>query len=65
MGAGLVNGVVIVYGATRVLLLGSFQDGFPKKLFAKASDPNAEVFLLSEMDASRLMQERTAYVEKK
>ena len=52
-------------GTKRNLLLGSFQEGFPKKLFAKAGDPNAEVFLLSEMDATRLMQERTAYVEKK
>ena len=52
-------------GTKRVLLLGSFQEGFSKKLFAKAGDPNAEVFILSEMDAIRLSQERTAYVEKK
>ena len=53
-------------GMKRVLLLGAAVDEpFSKKLYAKVSDPTAEVFVLGEADAARLTRDRAAYVEKK
>jgi len=44
---------------------GSVDEPLAKKVYGKTGDAGAEVFILGEPDAARLLRERSAYVEKK